>query len=235
MGAFPLASRQALAALARTRPGILHESEHAGRPFGLAPLDSALPAGGLPTGAVVEIGSPSGLGCATRLALAACAAAQRAATEQPGGIEQEQGWCAWIDPSATLFAPGAARAGVALGRLLVVRPPADAVARIAVRLAASRIFSLVVVDCCGVPGAGLSRQRTRWSTAVRRLALAVEGSPSTVLLLTDAAAAAAEPLPVGLRLELSRPSAAEICLRVSKERHGRIRGPVRIQLLALGY
>ena len=76
-------------------------------PTGWVELDAALPDGGLPTRAVVELCGPSGMGRVTGVALSVCAAAQARAREQ-----HEESWCAWIDASGSLYAPGLARAGV---------------------------------------------------------------------------------------------------------------------------
>ena len=192
-----------------------------------------MPDAGLPIGAVVEIASPRGLARATSIALAACAAAQSEARLRGGDDATAGAWCAWIEPQATLFAPGVARAGVDLTRLLVVRPQLEALSRVALRVAASRVFSVVVVDAAGVPGGAATpgahdRSMDRWSTAVRRLALAVEGSDTTVILLTDKQAQRTMPLPVALRLELERPSEDRITLRVAKDRRGRVAPPASI-------
>ncbi len=226
MGLSPL---QSIDALAKLRPGSLLEARAKALPLGLASIDEVLPDGGLPQGAVVELSAPDGLARATRLALGACASAQREA-ERRAGSGARDGWCAWIDPGSSLFAPGVASAGVDLDRLLVVRPKAEAVARIAVRLATSGIFAVVVIDRCGVPGAGCARASTRWSTAVRRLGLAVEGGESTVLLLSSTRQVCAEALPVALRVELGRSSPAHLSVGIAKDRHGRIRAPQTISL-----
>src|SRR5262245_55513117 len=81
-------------------------------PSGWAELDAALPDGGLPMG-VTELTAPRALGGATLVALAVMRAAH---------ARKPDAWCAWVDPERTLFAPGVARAGVDLKRLLVVRP-----------------------------------------------------------------------------------------------------------------
>jgi hypothetical protein len=181
--------------------------------LGIAALDAALPDAGLPRGSVIEVAGPSGLGGITRLALAACVAAQ---------TEQEGSWCAWVDPSATLYAPGARVAGVDLDRLLVVRPDPEEMARIAVRLVTSGVFGVVVLDRAGIPGAMPSRTRIRWPTATRRLALAAGESDTTVLLVSTVEQARAEPLPVALRLELGRPSPERMSLQITKDRRGRL-------------
>ncbi len=219
------------------RLGVSLASEARARalPLGLAAVDAALPDAGLPRGAVVEIASPRGLARATSLALAACAAAQAEARFRSGDEATPGAWCAWIEPGATLFAPGVLAARVDLGRLLVVRPSIEALARVAVRVASSRAFSVVVVDAAGVPGCSASAGRSldRWSTVVRRLALAVEGSDTTVILVTDKQAPRSLPLPTALRLELDRPSADRLTLRVAKDRRGRVAPPVSLAVGAL--
>jgi recombination protein RecA len=191
-------------------------------PIGIAAIDEALPDAGLPRGGVVELCAPSGLACATRLALSACASAQR----EGGGV-----WCGWIDGSRTLYAPGVAQAGVALDRLLVVRPPARDLGRVAVRLAASHVFSLIVIDRCGVPGAIFSEApKGRWSTVVRRLALAAEHDETTIVLLSTTEQAKRDSLPIASRIELGRPAPDRLGLRISKDRRHRGQSPLSIPL-----
>lgn len=240
----------ALAKLHALFPAIAHgsdESAHAkplrlssGSPSGaLTRLDDLLPDGGLPRGAVIELTSAHGLARATSIALRACAAAQADARLRTGDVRTVGAWCAFIDPWGTLHAPGVAASGVDLERLLVVRSPEGALARVAVRVAESRAFSVVVVDTVGVPGSELSASSSgasrgdvvrldRWGTVVRRLALAIERTDTTVLLVTDAAAARSMPLPVALRLELERRGDGPTIARVAKERHGRVGAPVAV-------
>jgi recombination protein RecA len=189
--------------------------------LGIAGLDEILPDGGLPGGAVVEVAISGGLALGTSLALAACRSAQGAlGGEAPGG-----GWCAFVDPSATLHGPGVAGAGVRLDRLLVVQPPVDALERTALRLAESRIFSLLVIDTLGVPGASIRVALGAWPRIVRRLSLAVSKSGARVLLLTDGEAMRPLPLPVALRVEVRRSGAERLSVHVAKERRGRISSP----------
>lgn len=229
----------------------------------LAAVDAALPDGGLPRGAVVEVASPLGLARSTSIAVAACAAAQRASV----AWSPRAAWCAWVDPWGTLHAagirgPGLDRGGVDLERLLVVRPTTTLLARTATRVVGSGAFAVVVIDTVaplgssaegssaegwsGGDGSGDRASRggdafaavrlDRWPNVVRRLALAVEGTETIVLLLTDLAAARGLPLPVAMRVELQRevvtdPGAAVVdrsSLRIAKERHGRVAGPVSL-------
>jgi hypothetical protein len=202
-------------------------------------IDGALPDGGLPRSAVVEVASPLGLAGATSLAVKACVGAQRGALHSHtlhssalhshalhAAESEAVEWCAWIDPWSTLHAPGLVERGVVLERLLVVRPPEDAIARCAVRIASSKAFALVIVDlvpplgCASSGGAGV--RLDRWPNVVRRLALAVEDAATTVLLLTDVTAHRALPLPVAMRVELTRDPAHGAQLRIAKDRHGRV-------------
>lgn len=190
-------------------------------------LDEVLPDGGLPRGAVVELAAPYGLARATSIALAACAAAQEEARVR-GGEGTTGAWCAWLEPSAmeadktSLFAPAVARAGVDLARLLVIRPSVEALARVAARAAQSRVFSVIVIDLAGVPGRRPEVRLDRWVNPVRRLAMAVEGLETTVILLTDALTPRALPLPVALRLEVDRPAVDRLRITVAKDRRGRV-------------
>jgi len=212
--------------------------------IGAANLSEVLPDGGLPRGAVVELASARALGRATSLALAACSAAQAEARLRSGDPCTVGAWCAFVDPWSTLHAPSVVRAGVDTSRLLVVRPPIEALARVALRIAQSRAFGMIVIDTAGVPGAELSLEGAvasvrldRWVNIVRRLALAIERTDTSVVLITDAGSPRAMPLPVAMRLELERelPSDASEAagegrwfVRVAKERHGRVGMPIAI-------
>jgi protein ImuA len=182
-------------------------------------LDAALPDGGLPRG-VVELAAPRALGGGASIAFAAVRAAQ---------ARNPRAWCAWVDPESTLYAPGLVGGGVDLTRLLVVRPPRGELARVAVKVAASRAFDVIAIDMDPVPGAVVAepartpRPRKRaWPSEVlvRKLALLAAEGGATILLLTDRAIPRAVPWPVALRLELTR-SLESIALRVAKDRRGR--------------
>jgi recombination protein RecA len=178
-----------------------------------AELKAVLPDGGFPRG-VVELAAPRALGGATSLALAAVRAGQ---------ARGEQAWCAWIDPEGSLYAPGIMAAGVALDRMLVVRPPRASLGRVAVKVVGVGAFEVVVVDMdCAGGGDGTSPASLRNAhVIVRKLALSAEPSGTTVILLTDSCRPRSAPWPVALRLELSRPDAKTIAVRVTKEKHGR--------------
>jgi recombination protein RecA len=203
--------------------------------LGWSELDGLLPDGGLPRG-IVELSAPGKLGGATSVALAAVRAAQ---------AKSPRAWCAWIDPEGSLHAPGIVAAGVELSRMLVVRTPRFLLGKVGVKVVGSGAFEVVVVDVDAlgeslvgsaerpvprssrVAAAPFGRPAgpTRgWAPEllVRKLALAAEPSGATVLLLTDASKPRAIPWPVALRLELSRPSAESLSVRIAKERRGRV-------------
>ena len=206
-------------------------------PIGFLGLDAYLPDRGLLRGSVVEMAVAAPTSLATSIALAACRAAQQAGQQQG----HDETWCAFVDPSSTLYAPGVAAAGVDLARLLVVRPTPESLARTALRLVRARAFAVVVIDLVGVPGViwdpagatsgGLGGWRRRgvalgtWPRIVRQLALAIEATATSVLLLTDSEARRPIPLPVAMRIELGRVGEQRLSLRIAKEQRGRISPP----------
>jgi recombination protein RecA len=188
-------------------------------PLGVAALDAVLPRGGLLQGSVIELQVQAAGSAATSFALCACRAAQWSGGQQT--FDAQRPWCAFIDPSASLFAPGVARLGVELDRLLVVRPDVDAIERVAIRIAEAKAISLLVIDLRGALG-GLPVASQRWPRTVRRLALAVRSVGTCVLLITPSEPRSALPLPVAMRLEFSRARADSFEIRVAKERSGRV-------------
>ncbi len=175
-------------------------------------LDRILPDGGLPH-AVVEITcAHHAFAGATRVAVSAIAAAQR---------RDASAWCAWMDSSATLFAPGLARAGVDLARLLVVRPAAALLPRVVVMSATSGAFDVVVIEVHRDHGSAAGGPKGFGRGAdklVRKLALAAEQHGTTIVLL---APPHADAWPVALRLEVARTEDG-IDVRVTKDRFGRL-------------
>ncbi len=188
-------------------------------PFGFEELDRQLPDGGLLRGGVVEL-ALGGSGLGTTLGLAAVRAFQQ--RESASFAARVKPWCAFVDASSTLYAPGVAASGVALERLLVVRPPVEAISRVALKLTESGVFELVVVDLLGTLGRSLDFSLARFARVVRRLSMAVDGSNKSVLLLTDARVERALPLPVAQRIELTRSAIDRLSARVAKDRRGRV-------------
>ena len=189
----------------------VESTQPAARPSGFDSLDELLPDRGYPQG-VVELCGAQRLGGATTLGLAAIAALHAA---------DPQAHAAWIDPEGSLYAPGAAAAGVDLARLFVVRPPWERLTETAVKVATSSAFPLVVIDV-DPHGEHVGRRPlgSRGELFVRKMQLAAESAQGTVLLLTDAHAGRSS-LPVTLRLQLERRKHA-ISVRIDKDRHGRV-------------
>ncbi len=193
------------------------------------PLSGVLPEGGFPRGCVIELSSPANLGHGVSVALAACAASQEESVRAGG----DKAWCAFLDPDRTLFGPALQARGVALDRLLVLRPPRSSLSRVAVQVAAARIFSVIVIDVASVPGAS-SREQHRfesmetWSKITRRLALSLEKTPTTLFLLTRAEAHRPISLPVAMRLELDNVDPERLVVRIAKDRFGRVTSPRQI-------
>jgi recombination protein RecA len=198
--------------------------------LGTEALNRVLPDRGLPRGAVVELAVQGGSALGTSLGLAACRAAQQAAVAQGGSVP----WCAFLDPSGTLYGPGVAAAGVDLERLLVVRPSVEALGRVALRIVESAVCAVTVIDLLGVPGQKLSVNLTAWLRVVRRLAMGVDGTSHSVILLTDASEPRPLPLPVAQRIELERPNEGKLSVRVAKDKHGRVSSPRSIAWVRTG-
>ena len=204
-----------------TQPARESTRNESGLPFGIQALDAVLPDQGLLRGGVVELSVTGESALATSIALAACRAAQLEAQERGGSMP----WCAFVDPSATLYGPGVVAAGVELERLLVVRPPREALSRVAIKLTESQAFALIIVDLAGAPGQPLSVGLGSWPRVIRRLSLAVDGTAASVLLITNSAEQRPLPLPVAQRIELQRPSQEKLVVRIAKDRRGRISPP----------
>jgi recombination protein RecA len=185
--------------------------------FGIPALDAVLPDGGFLRGGVVELAMGEGAP-ATSLALSACEALQRSHQSQGRALP----WCAFVDPSNTLYAPGVIESGVRPERLLVVRPPLEALSRTLLKLAKSPAFELIVVDTIGVPGAHLRLALDNWPRLVRRLSLEVQGTERSIVLLTDRTLPRALPLPVAQRIDVTRPARDRLMVQVSKDRRGQI-------------
>lgn len=181
-------------------------------PFGFGSLAPEL---GLLRGQVTELCVARSGGLATNLALQACAQAQR----QGQGLDTSGAhWCAFVDPSASLYAPGVVARGIRLDRLLVVRPPTEALGRVALRLARSKVFVLLVVDTMGMPGQTLGVDLGAWVRIVRQMTLALEGSQSAVLLVTSELARRPVALPVARRIEVSHPKPDVLRFRIARDR-----------------
>lgn len=173
-----------------------------------AELDAVLPDHGFVHGAT-ELAAPFAHGGGSSIAMASIASLH-AASSASG-----RAWAAWVDPEGSLYAPALAEAGVDLSHLLVVRPPPNEARQVAVKLAASAAFAVVVVDHFAAASLGRGVHKAD-ELFVRKLSL----QPCVSLLLTDQHAPRTGSLPTVLRLELSRRPDA-ITVRVAKDRMGR--------------
>ncbi|HEY3495656.1 MAG TPA: recombinase A [Polyangiaceae bacterium] len=196
------------------------EGEPAGLPFGIPELDELLPDRGIVRGGVVELSVSGASGVATSLALSAVRSVQAQARTLLAADAVP--WCAFVDASGTLYAPGVHAAGVDLGRLLVVRPPPEAIGRVSLKLVESGVFPLIVVDTVGTLGKSLPGGLGNFERVVRRLSMGVDGTANSVLLITDERAQRSLPLPVAQRLVIARPSLERLMVRVAKDRRGRV-------------
>lgn len=153
-----------------------------GLPTGFAELDAALPGGGWPAGSLTElIATRMGLG-ELSLLLPALARLSRAGR-----------WVALVAPPHLPYAPALAAAGIALERLIVVRPGSRAEAAWALRQAVgSGAFGLVV---------GWLDESD--AACLRRLQLASEDSGSTTILFRPPESTR-QASPASLRALLSR-------------------------------
>jgi recombination protein RecA len=188
-------------------------------PFGITELDRALPDGGIVRGGVVELSVSGDSSLSTSLSLSLIRSFQK---EGRASAAARTPWCAFVDPSMSLYAPGVAALGIELERLLVVRPSSEAVGRVAIKLAESSVFSLVVVDTVGALGARVALSLKCFVRVIRRLSMAVDGTKHSVLLLTSSSEPRSLPLPVAQRLELFRPQRDRLLVRVAKDRRGRV-------------
>jgi hypothetical protein len=176
----------------------LADGRAAATPSGLAALDAALPEGGWPRGAIIElIPDACGIG-EIGLLLPALAALSQAG--QP---------LAWIAPPYLPGAQGLAQGGIELMQLLLVAARDDREVLWAAEQA---------LRCSGL-GAVLLWPAAPTDRSVRRLQLAAEASGAIGFLFRPPAAAAA-PSPAALRLRL-HPRREGLEVRIIKARGGR--------------
>lgn len=183
-------------------------------PFGFGPLSADQ---GLLRGQVTELCVSQSGGLGTSLALGACAQAQRMGKGFDSSNTTAH-WCAFVDPSGSLYAPGVVARGVQLDRLLIVRPPLEALGQVALKLARSKVFVLLVIDTCGVPGQVLDINLGAWVRIVRQMTIALEGSEASVLLITTDAARRPIALPVARRIDLTRAKPGVLRSRIARDR-----------------
>jgi hypothetical protein len=178
-------------------------------PTGFQVLDSELPGGGWPSGALTEIlGSQEGIG-ELQLVLPALAALTWAGKR-----------VVWLAPPHLPYAPGLAAAGINLSQLVVVRAPGRRDALWAAEQA-------LRAGCCH---ALVGWFRRAGYDDLRRLAVAAEGSAAWIALFRPREAAA-ESSPACLRLALEyadAPDADALSLRILKRRGLPAAAPLRL-------
>lgn len=163
-------------------------------PSGFAALDRELPGGGWPAGALIELLlDQPGVGELSLL------------LPLLGGAPAER-WITLVSPPLLPYAPALADAGVALSRLLLVRPPQARDAVWAARQAAASGSCAAVLAWLHMPD----------NTALRRLQLAAEAG-ATPLFLFRPLAAARQSSPAALRLCLT-PAAGQLRVDILKRR-----------------
>jgi hypothetical protein len=169
-------------------------------------LDALLAGGGWPRGAVTEILS-TGPG-AGGLELLMPSLAQ---------LGREGRWIAFVAPLLLPYAPALAAWGVALDRLLVVRPGT----------ADGALWAVEQALRSGACSAVLAWPAAIEPTALRRLQLAAEAGAALAFLFRPPDVAA-EPSPAALRLAV-QPTADGWLVEVLKRRGGWRTGPVRLR------
>jgi cell division inhibitor SulA/protein ImuA len=195
-------------------PGIWRGSEFArtsrpGIASGFAPLDAELPGGGWPCGALTEIlPQHEGIG---ELRILGPALAQLAAQGK---------FIAWIAPPYLPYAPALAAAGIALERVLIVKPVKDGDSLWAAEQA------LHSAACGGV----LAWPRDIRFAQLRRLQLAAEDGRCLAVLFRPTQAAR-EPSPAVLRIALAT-SAGGLALSILKRRGAPLSRPILLPALS---
>jgi hypothetical protein len=184
------------------RPGDRRPLANIGRtgmPTGHAALDRALHAGGWPRGAMTELLLARPGSGELGLLLPALAA-----------LSRQDRWLLWIDPPFTPYAPALLQGGVALERLLIVRP-ADRRQWLWTCTEALRAPGCAAVLCWPGP------QPLRYAD-LRKLQVAAGEQQSCAFLLRDGSAATQDS-PSALRLQV-RAEKTGISITVLKQRGG---------------
>jgi len=179
-------------------------------PTGFAELDRLLPGGGWPAGALTEIHvERAGVG-ELQLIMPAAAHLTRCGR-----------WLALVAPPYVPYAPAFAAHGVALSRLLLVRPPA----------AEDGLWACEQALRSQACGAVLAWHDHAHERVLRRLQLAAEAGGTPMLLFLRERVAPASPAP--LRLHISK-SQSRTIVRVLKRRGSEIPAPVALDLYGKG-
>jgi cell division inhibitor SulA/protein ImuA len=183
-------------------------------PTGFGALDERLPGRGWPRSGLIEIlVSRFGVGELTLLLPALAALTRRPMAR----------WCVWVAPPLEPFAPSLAAHGVALERLLVVRPPA-APKRGSPNGILWAFEQSLGCGACDIAMAWAKRPRSK---EIRRLQLAAERG-RTLGVLFRPQQAARESSYAALRMTIA-PCAHGVRVTLLKSRGG-VRGSVELRL-----
>lgn len=186
------------------------ESSRANQPAvasGFSALDEKL--GGWPIGALIELLAPQEGSHELSILLPALAR-----------LSQDERWIAFVNPPHIPYAPALARAGIHVGRIVVVHARGAEVPWSMEQCLRSGVCSAVLAW----PGA-LSEQ------AIRRAQLAAEtGRALAAYFPPRGTATQTSPVPYRLRIE---PDAEGIRVQILKRRGGGIAAPIRLSLSSL--
>lgn len=173
---------------------------------GFGELDARLPGGGWPLGALTEIltPAPGGIGGLAPL-LPALAR-----------LSRERRWLAWVAPPYAPYAPALAACGIAVDRVLLVRP----------RSTGDGLWALEQVLGAGACSAALAWPAAAGMNVLRRLQLAAERGGTWGVLFRPLHAAR-EPSPAVLRLRVE-PVPDGIRLHLLKRRGRGAGAPVHL-------
>ncbi len=181
---------------------------------GFAALDALLPGGGWPVDGLAEIlPARPGIG-EISLVVPALARLSR----------DDERWLVWIAAPGSPclpYAPALAAAGIALPRLILVRP----------RTAAEALWATHQALASGAAAAVLAWLAAPAPTELRRLQLAAAGAQGVALIFRPPEAAAASS-PAILRLRLEAPAPRQIAIHVLKRRGAPLARPLQLDLAA---
>lgn len=173
-------------------------------PTGFRELDSHLPGGGWPLGAITEI-FVDGYGIGElKLLMPALAALTAADPLKPPK------WVAWISPPFVPYAPALQQHGVGIDRVLMIHPTSGN---------KSRLWAIEQVVRSGASAGVLAWIASAEDVILRRLQLAAEEQGCWVLLFRPSSASQ-QRSPAALRLRLSQ-SPAATRVQIFKCRGGR--------------
>ena len=180
---------------------------------GFAELDTVLPGGGWPRGALTEILMPQhGIG-ALRLLVPALAR-----------LSRDERWICWVAPPYIPYAPALVGAGIDLSRVLLVHPGAQQDGLWAVEQ------SLRSGTCSAV----LAWPTLDDRTALRRLQLAAEAGDALGFLFRPGRLAQ-RPSPAALRIQLQPEPGNGLSVAILKRRGGWACGPIHLEVPVYGY